>query len=727
MADKNLIKTKIVGGDRVFSEFEATDTVALDQGGTGAQTATGALSNLGITDVGSGAIITVAERTAIATAGTDNTGSVTIHSDVTDAGSGQIITVAERADINGSVTVHSDVTDAGSGQIITVAERADINGSVTVHSDVTDAGSGQIITVAERTAIATAGTDNTGSVTVHSDVTDAGSGQIITVAERADINGSVTVHSDVTDAGSGQIITVAERTLLNSASQTGGLGNGSVTFVDAGVLTESASFNYDAVSNTLTVSNLTVTGTSTIIDSTNLDVSDAVISLANGNTTDTLDIGLIGERLSDNVAMFWDESADQFAVCYTLSTGSDTAITPSSYADFRADALIATSGDFGSGQVSSTYIPLVASDLTNKLYVDNAVAGVPTETPTSLTYSGTTLTYTGETTTYNVNLNNFITTSQITDVGSGQVITVAERATLGTALQSETNTSLTLAGRTLTYQRESGANQVLTIPETDITSKVSKAGDTMTGTLTFQNGTGTGTITRSTTAFEIQSYNGGPLLLNLLGNNVGIGTSAPAVRLHVNTEEREVARFQSTEDGFISFYTGDVRNGFIQVQTSFLNIGADGARAIRLRTNNINRLTVGSNGDVGIGANNPLARLHVNTSSAEVARFESSSNPNITIYNSGVIQGYIQGLSTHFRIAAGGTKAIRLVTDNLERININGTTGTLSCMSTTGAFISNQLTTTQRDALTAEAGMQIYNTTTNKHQGYNGTTWNDFY
>jgi hypothetical protein len=38
-----------------------------------------------------------------------------------------------------------------------------------------------------------------------------------------------------------------------------------------------------------------------------------------------------------------------------------------------------------------------------------------------------------------------------------------------------------------------------------------------------------------------------------------------------------------------------------------------------------------------------------------------------------------------------------------------------------------KLTTTERDALDAEAGDFIYNTTTNKHQGYNGSTWNDCY
>jgi hypothetical protein len=37
------------------------------------------------------------------------------------------------------------------------------------------------------------------------------------------------------------------------------------------------------------------------------------------------------------------------------------------------------------------------------------------------------------------------------------------------------------------------------------------------------------------------------------------------------------------------------------------------------------------------------------------------------------------------------------------------------------------MTTAQRDALTPLPGAMIYNSSTNKHQGYNGTTWNDFY
>ena len=53
---------------------------------------------------------------------------------------------------------------------------------------------------------------------------------------------------------------------------------------------------------------------------------------------------------------------------------------------------------------------------------------------------------------------------------------------------------------------------------------------------------------------------------------------------------------------------------------------------------------------------------------------------------------------------------------------------TLDVQGTTGGFLPPRLTTTQRDAIASPAaGLVIYNTTTNKHQGYNGTTWNDFY
>jgi hypothetical protein len=52
----------------------------------------------------------------------------------------------------------------------------------------------------------------------------------------------------------------------------------------------------------------------------------------------------------------------------------------------------------------------------------------------------------------------------------------------------------------------------------------------------------------------------------------------------------------------------------------------------------------------------------------------------------------------------------------------------LAVTSTTQGFLPPRMTTAQRDLIaTPAAGLIIYNTSTNKHQGYNGTTWNDFY
>lgn len=56
------------------------------------------------------------------------------------------------------------------------------------------------------------------------------------------------------------------------------------------------------------------------------------------------------------------------------------------------------------------------------------------------------------------------------------------------------------------------------------------------------------------------------------------------------------------------------------------------------------------------------------------------------------------------------------------------TNAQLDVQSTTRAFYPPRMTTSERDAMTGVAvGAIIYNMTTNKHQGWNGTTWNDFY
>ena len=46
------------------------------------------------------------------------------------------------------------------------------------------------------------------------------------------------------------------------------------------------------------------------------------------------------------------------------------------------------------------------------------------------------------------------------------------------------------------------------------------------------------------------------------------------------------------------------------------------------------KMVIKYNGDVGIGVKNPGAKLHLSTSADEVARFESSGDPFISLFQS---------------------------------------------------------------------------------------------
>jgi hypothetical protein len=123
-----------------------------------------------VSSAGSGAIISIPERIKVGFIGVtqpvnldvmeadiatniiDNTGTVTIHSDVTNAGSGAIITTAERNKV-GFISV-TQAVDLDTMESDIGTNTTNNTGTVTVHSDVTDAGSGAIITTAERNKLA---------------------------------------------------------------------------------------------------------------------------------------------------------------------------------------------------------------------------------------------------------------------------------------------------------------------------------------------------------------------------------------------------------------------------------------------------------------------------------------------------------------------------------------------------------------------------------------------
>lgn len=99
----------------------------------------------------------------------------------------------------------------------------------------------------------------------------------------------------------------------------------------------------DVTFNNITVDgNLVVNGTTTTVDSTTLTVVDPLVVFGQGNASDTLDLGWIGVRASNNVGVIWDESSDEFALIETTDDGSTSGnVAITSYADLQVKDLTA--------------------------------------------------------------------------------------------------------------------------------------------------------------------------------------------------------------------------------------------------------------------------------------------------------------------------------------------------------------------------------------------------
>jgi hypothetical protein len=119
--------------------------------------------------------------------------------------------------------------------------------------------------------------------------------------------------------------------------------------------------------------NLTVSGTTTSVSTTNTRVEDAIIALsAEATGSASVDSGLLINRgADDNQAMIWDESEDRFVFANVGAEDGDTAgnVTISSYAPVQMGALTVTTIN-----ASSTITGDVTGDLTGNADTATALA-----------------------------------------------------------------------------------------------------------------------------------------------------------------------------------------------------------------------------------------------------------------------------------------------------------------------------------------------------------------
>lgn len=117
----------------------------------------------------------------------------------------------------------------------------------------------------------------------------------------------------------------------NRITLTDHVNNGVLYANGNGAVVQDSGFTYDAVTDTLSVSNLNVTGTTTSVQTTNTEIKDNLIVInegANDNVAEANDGGILFERASgsQNGAFLFEESEDRFEVGLTDGTGDAVSL-----------------------------------------------------------------------------------------------------------------------------------------------------------------------------------------------------------------------------------------------------------------------------------------------------------------------------------------------------------------------------------------------------------------
>ncbi len=256
-----------------------------------------------------------------------------------------------------------------------------------------------------------------------------------------------------------------------------------------------------------------------------------------------------------------------------------------------------------------------------------------------------------------------------------------------------------------------------------------------------------------------------------------------------NTSSQTLLRLQSYTnwtDAYIGMAFTNSSNGAslsTEIRSYRRTVGND----LVFVNNGVANMSITNNGNVGIGEATPTSKLHVKgsgttsattnlllqnssgtdllkvTDDGRMDRTVNGNNSNMGNWTNTEANGwaavtYINDLGSNFVFGVGGSTSSNQAntayafargastdfvfgTNNIERLRIlasNGNVGIgvstidasakLQVDSTTKGLLPPRMTTTAKNAISSPAnGLIVYDTTTNKHCGYNGTIWNDLY
>ena len=213
--------------------------------------------------------------------------------------------------VSGGVTNVAAVTIDATGRITNASNVSVVTNLDTLQDNINvldgnaDAIAADVTALEARRAANIAGavsTITTGNLTASRALASDGSGKVAvattTLAELNHVSG----------------VTAAVQTQLNAIEARRAANNITTTFTDDVIVT----------------GNLTINGETVALNSTNKEINDTIVMLANGTTgTPSQDIGFLFNRgTQGNAAFFYDESATTFKLSDTLDPSSNTSLSP---------------------------------------------------------------------------------------------------------------------------------------------------------------------------------------------------------------------------------------------------------------------------------------------------------------------------------------------------------------------------------------------------------------
>ena len=312
---------------------DITGAVPVANGGTGATTASGARTNLGL-----GSIATLDSDNVAITGGTIN--GVVIGGSTAAAGSFTTISASGQitGNLTGDVTGTADDAD-GLSSAVTVGLSGDATGTATFQN------AGDTATIATTLANSGVTAGAYGSATAIPVITVDAKGRVTAVSTSAVSTGfTIAADSGSSDTvAGGETLTFSGtaneiETSVSNNEITIGLPN-DVTVGNN--LTVSGSFlSDDITADTVTINgNLTVTGTTTTVDSTTVSIADPIFELGDDSSDDNLDRGIKFKYNSGGakVGFFgFDDSAGVFTVINDATDSSSVFSGSAGNAKFGA-------------------------------------------------------------------------------------------------------------------------------------------------------------------------------------------------------------------------------------------------------------------------------------------------------------------------------------------------------------------------------------------------------